>query len=390
MGTLGKAVTAILGVIAALACLATIAVLGYSFLGNKDEGTKKAASTPENAIEMTRDEALALAEAQMPYPTTSPVLDTSNSSSNISPKALPLDHIHDYKPTVIKKATCMEAGLIKYECVCGDYYMVDQLATGHVPDEWVIVQQPTDTMDGKKVRKCIYCDEVVQSEIIPRTGSSATVDENGNKIPAHEHLYVSTVEREPTCTLAGLRIHKCSCGSFYTETIPAIGHVAEDWINTVEPEVNLYGTAERRCSVCGTLLDSKVLLPLEPSPSPTASSGNASSSPASSGSPAASTSPSPSPSPHVHKYVSYVIAIPTCTERGIRSYICTCGSSYAETIELDLNNHSFEATFVAPTETQQGYTVYTCTRCNYSYKDNYLLPLSNKASADNSGDTNGD
>lgn len=398
MGAFGKVLTAILGVVAALACIATIIILGYSFMGNDDKNTAKnpgKVNASDTEIEMTYEEALALANsyAQIANGNGANVTgdnvpgqkptggNDSGSVVTIEPQKLPPDHIHDYKATVLKKATCLESGQIRYECVCHDYYVVDQLATGHVPDDWELVKQPTDTESGRQVRKCIYCDEIVETEILPAksNGNSNNGDSSGNSgnNSKHEHLYVATTDREPTCTLAGLRVHTCSCGSFYTESIPAKGHVAEDWINAVEPEVNAYGTAERRCAECGALLDSKILMPLSPSPSPT-SSASSSSSPASSGSPAASGSPSPSPSPHVHKYSSYVVTVPNCTEKGVRSFICSCGSSYAEAIELDLNAHHFAATFVAPTESQQGYTVYTCTRCNYSYKDNYLLPLSNK------------
>ncbi|MCR4788608.1 MAG: hypothetical protein K5888_08475, partial [Lachnospiraceae bacterium] len=208
----------------------------------------------------------------------------------------------------------------------------------------------------------------------------------------HHHLYVSTTERQPTCTLAGLRKLTCECGSFYTETIPALGHVAKDWEVAQAAAVGVSGTEQRVCAVCGAVLDMRSIPALQPSPSP-ASSASASSSAGTSASPAASpasgtasssspgasaspkTSPSPSPTPHVHKFQSYVVTPATCTEKGVRSYVCSCGSSYAETIDLDLNNHHFVATFVPATETQQGYTIYTCSRCNYSYKDNYVMPL---------------
>ena len=42
--------------------------------------------------------------------------------------------------------------------------------------------------------------------------------------PVHTHSYVSTVTKEPTCTEPGARLCKCTCGSSYTETIPALGH----------------------------------------------------------------------------------------------------------------------------------------------------------------------
>lgn len=66
-----------------------------------------------------------------------------------------------------------------------------------------------------------------------------------------------------------------------------------------------------------------------------------------------------------------------CTEQGIRSFICTCGSSYAESIERDLNNHTYRAVVIPATRVTQGYTAYTCIRCNYSYFDNYTPAIGN-------------
>lgn len=378
MGGLMKALTGILGLLAVLACIATIAIIGYSFANSDSSNNKTAKELTPKDVEIVLDQNsnanINLSQGSVPTATPDPNLATDA-------KALkaPNGHVHDYKEEVIKKATCLEAGQIKFTCSCGDYYVVDKMSTGHVPDDWEVVKEATQTEDGKKVRKCIYCDEIVASEIIPSLDSQNS-GTSGTSKEKHEHLYVATTEREPSCTLAGLRKLTCSCGSFYTETIPAVGHVASDWTTAEEATTTSYGTSQRVCNVCGALLDTKVLDPLTPSPSPSASS-SASASAAASASASGATTPSPSPTAHVHKYTSYVLTPATCTTRGVRSYICSCGSSYAESIELDLNNHSYNATFVAPTDTQQGYTIYTCTRCNYNYMDNYVMPLTNNSSA---------
>ena len=377
MNGLMKALTGILGLLAILACIATVAIIGYSFVNNDSDNNKTAKELAPKDIEIISDET-----QKVSVPTAFPDLTLTVGEKPANLK-VPEGHVHDYKEEIIKKATCLESGQIKFTCSCGDYYVVDQMSTGHVPDDWEIVREATETEDGSKVRKCIYCDEIVASEKIPSLNSLN--NNSGNNKEKHEHLYVATTEREPSCVLAGLRKLTCECGSFYTETIPAVGHVATDWETAEEPTTSSYGTSQRVCVVCGALLDTKTLDPLKPSPSPSASGApGSSSSPASSPSASASgaSTPSPSPTPHVHKYTNYVLTAATCTEKGVRSYICSCGSSYAESIELDLNNHSYRATFVAPTETQQGYTVYTCTRCNYNYMDNYIMPLSNKASSE--------
>lgn len=372
-----KGLTGILGVLAVIACLGTVGILGYSFLGWGKDNTANSAPKTNPETGLPEDQ---IVMAVMPTSTPESGQDATDSDEPVpTPISLAFDpsHVHDYQATVIKKATCMEAGQIKYVCKCGDSYIVDQMSTGHLGDEWVVTKQPTAFEDGEKVQKCIYCGEVIGREIIPATGSGTGTGADGssNK-PAHEHMYIATTEREPTCTLAGLRKLTCSCGSFYTEIIPATGHIAMDWEDTVESTADSYGTAERRCAECGALLDTKILPLASATPNPSASP---SASAAPSGSPGASSTPAPTPTPHVHKYTSYIVTPATCTTKGVRSYVCSCGSSYAESIELDLNHHHFAATTVAPTETQQGYTVYTCTRCNYSYKDNYIMPLTNNS-----------
>ena len=44
-------------------------------------------------------------------------------------------------------------------------------------------------------------------------------------------------------------------------------------------------------------------------------------------------------------------------------------------ISSEKHIHSFTSTVVKPTETAQGYTLHTCTKCGYSYKDNYTPAL---------------
>lgn len=54
--------------------------------------------------------------------------------------------------------------------------------------------------------------------------------------PAHTHSYVSTVTTQPTCCNPGVRTYTCSCGSSYTESIPATGN--HNWVaQTMEQPV---------------------------------------------------------------------------------------------------------------------------------------------------------
>lgn len=78
------------------------------------------------------------------------------------------------------------------------------------------------------------------------------------------------------------------------------------------------------------------------------------------------------PTAHTHSYSSTVTKQPTCTQTGVRTYRCSCGSSYTETIAA--TGHKYVNTVVAPTLTEKGYTKHTCSVCNNTYKDAYVDP----------------
>lgn len=391
-----KVLTAILGVLAVIACLATIGIVGYSMTNNSNTSqnnhTKGQSDTIPSDVAFDGDGNLVVQASAVP--TMTPETDSSASPDEVPTPTLAStdvsNHVHDYQETVVKKATCYSAGQMKYTCsVCGDEYYVDIMSTGHVPDDWEVVRKPTATEEGLRVKKCIYCDEIVASEPIPvETTGGSNGAAAASPTPAHIHQYTATTEREPSCVLAGLRRYSCSCGSFYTEMIPAPGHIASDWTTVEEPTSTMLGRQQRTCVVCGVVLDSRPLNTVSASPSSSAgasasagttaaasASASATATARTSGSPSASANASASPSAHKHNYVSYVLKEANCTERGIRSFVCSCGSSYAEPIERDLNNHTYRAVVIPATNTTQGYTIYTCIRCNSSYYDNYTPPL---------------
>ncbi len=362
-----KVLTSILGVMAVVAALATIGIIIYSMSGAPAKNKPADYEETVDTVVPGGEEAGDIAQV----PDENPEQSEEEES-----------HIHSYKESVDVKATCYQPGRLKYTCACGDFYFADVLSTGHVPDEWEQIRTATKDEDGLKVKRCIYCDEIVAKEILlfqPETSGG-----NGGDEAPHYHQYTASVEREATCILAGLRKFTCSCGSFYTEKIAAPGHVATDWVTVEEPTTKYMGRMQRTCTVCGVILDSRPINALKekptaspgstpgtgatatpsPTPKPTAS-------PTPATTPSASPSTSPSKEEHSHSYTSYVLKEPNCAEKGIRSFVCNCGSSYAESIELDANRHSFRMTNIPATNTTPGYTLYTCTRCNYSTQDNY-------------------
>lgn len=146
----------------------------------------------------------------------------------------------------------------------------------------------------------------------------------------HKHNYVETITKEPTCTEAGEKKYTCTCGDSYTEEIPAKGHHFENG----------------ECTECH-----------EKDPD------------------------------HKHSYTETINKQPTCTEKGEKTYTCTCGHSYTEEIPAtghhygddekctgcgELNpdhEHSYtEKVTKEPTCTEAGEKTYTCS-CGHSYTE---------------------
>ncbi len=141
---------------------------------------------------------------------------------------------------------------------------------------------------------------------------------------AHTHSYTSSVTKAATCTEAGVRTYKCSCGNSYTEAIAALGHSYAT--TTTEATCIAAGKTVKTCSRCGDTVTTTI--------------------------PALG-----------HDYTS-VTKAPTCTEEGVITYTCSlCGDSYTESIPVI--DHSFGAWVEtkAPTTTEVGIETRTCTVC---------------------------
>lgn len=351
MGGVFKALNSIMGVLAIVVCLAATGVIVYSSLNPKMGGSSPlAASTGSPDISVSPDVAATPSEA----PSTTP------------------GHIHDYQETVDLQATCLAGGRLRFICECGDFYFVETPAVGHQPDDWEITVQPTATKEGLRVKKCIYCDEVLVSEVIPATGSGAVGSSPG---PSHVHEYMPSVESEPTCTVAGIRRFTCSCGSYYKENIPAMGHLAGGWTEVTKPTATETGIQQRICTVCHTMIDSRVIPVLQGSPSPSKSPAPSGTNPSASPKPTATPTATPKPTPHSHNFVWYVYKEATCTEKGIMTGNCSCGEEDHKPIDVDKDNHKFSlVSVVQATATSEGYTRYVCERCGESKKENIIPP----------------
>ena len=76
---------------------------------------------------------------------------------------------------------------------------------------------------------------------------------------------------------------------------------------------------------------------------------------------------------HTHEFLEVVVE-PTCTEQGFTIFTCkNCDYTYKDKY-VAATGHSLKDTVIQPTCTEQGYTLHECKNCDYSYKDQYTDP----------------
>ncbi len=206
----------------------------------------------------------------------------------------PNAHTHSYVSFTIIPATCVTNGTTIYTCIlCGNNYTEAIPSTGHNSFEWIITENATCTENGKKVKKCVNCAEILETETIPATGHNQgewvisiepSCTEEGEKIAnctecgivvandvvsATGHTAGEIVVVTPaTCTENGERVKKCvNCAEILeTEVIPATGHTAGTWETTLEPTTETEGKKVKKCTVCAEILEESAIakLPKEP------------------------------------------------------------------------------------------------------------------------------
>lgn len=76
---------------------------------------------------------------------------------------------------------------------------------------------------------------------------------------------------------------------------------------------------------------------------------------------------------HEHNLTHHPAKSPTCTEIGWEEYDTCSKCDYSSFIEIpSLGGHDYKAVVTEPTATKQGYTTYTCSRCQDSYVSDYV------------------
>ena len=159
-------------------------------------------------------------------------------------------------------------------------------------------------------------------------------------IKEHIHnynLWQTTVN--PTCTEDGEMIRSCSvCGAEETKTIDALGHdYSDQWTIDEEADCVNDGSKSRHCSRCNAKTDVTVI------------------------------------EAKGHTEVVDKAVAATCTADGYTEgkHCSVCNAVIKAQEKIAATGHKYIETVVEPSYSNRGYTLYECSVCGYSYKDNY-------------------
>lgn len=307
-------------------------------------------------------------------------------------------HTHEYVSEVTVTPTCTSEGLMTYTCACGDTYTEnmnmtrhtynhgygqdstcteagyavdvcgscgntirrDILPTGHAWGVWVTITEPTDSTTGLAEHTCSTCG-AKENKILDQSDSS------------HVHQYVETDRQESTCDLEGYRSYACSCGSTLTQKLPTKGHSSKKQI--IDPTCTEDGVENYVCTLCGAVEPYRVIPSLGHSWSawatiqpPTENAEGYAERTCSRCSSSETKTLPPVSVDHTHAYSEEIALRPTCTDEGMKSFVCECGDAYTETIPA--TGHDFRLSGgKEPTCTESGRARYTCLVCDFEKTD---------------------
>ena len=202
----------------------------------------------------------------------------------------------------------------------------------HETTEWVVDAKATCSAEGSKHKECVSCKKNLETATIAKT--------------AHTEEVVNG--KAATCTEDGLTAGKkcsiCQAVILEQQKIDALNHSEGDWIIDKNAEVGVDGSKHKECTRCHIPLKTEVIPALEET--------------------------------HVCAGVEWVVVTPaTCKEKGVTSFICSCGKSL-KTAELGLVGHTEETVLgTAATCTEEGRTDgKKCSVCQISTVSQIIIP----------------
>ena len=263
---------------------------------------------------------------------------------------------HDLEQHAAQAPTCMEKGWNAYEtCSRCDYTTYVELPALNHDLVQHDAQAPTCTEPGwNAYSTCKNCDyntyqelPALNHDLVHHEAQAPTCTEPGwnaystckncdyntyQELPALNHDLVHHEAQAPTCTEIGWDAYETCSRCDYTTyaELPALNHALEQHAAKAPTCTEIGWDAYETCSRCDYTTRKEL--------------------------PALN-----------HDLVQHAAKAPTCTEIGWDAYETCSRCDYTTYAELPALNHDYQAVTVEPTCEADGYTVFTCSRCNDSY-----------------------
>ena len=235
---------------------------------------------------------------------------------------------HKVEPTCIKEGGyCLST----YCATCNkllEEKSITEAALGHAPTGSMVKNEiPGSCVNDHVYDLVTYC---------MRCGVELKKEHITEKAPGHDYEFLRLVDS--TCTQEGSKLYRCKiCQSEKYETVSATGHIPSSvFIVDEQPSCEKTGRQSKHCTVCNAIITDTVQeIP---------ATG--------------------------HSYKDHILQEASCEKNGVIASICEkCGDTQKKDIEKQ--EHDYYKTVVKATKYQQGYTIYKCKKCGYSYKDDY-------------------
>ncbi len=260
-------------------------------------------------------------------------------------------HTHSFGEwEVTKAATCTTAGEKKRYCTCGETETATINATGHTKQS-VSAKAATCTSAGNTAYW--YCP--VCKKYFSNSAMTSEITQASTVISALGHNKQAVAAKAATCTSAGnIAYWYCSrCNKYFSDSA-CTKEITQ--ASTVIAAGHSWGSPTYTWSADGKSCTGKRICSRDKSHIETVSAT-----------------------------VNSSVSTPaTCKTMGTTRYTATFSNGAYSTQtkyiqDIPLAEHSYQTTVVAPTATEQGYTLHKCSVCGAEYKDNYTDPIGQTA-----------
>ena len=227
---------------------------------------------------------------------------------------------HRYEQVSKTQPTCVSDGFIVYECAnCGRTKEEALSMLGHEL-EFFDALMPTCTQKGHNAyEKCVRCDYTTYKEYAQL---------------GHDMIFVEG--KAATCEIDGYcDYEKClRCGLSTIKEIPALGHKYDnEYTVDKQPSCDEKGEQSRHCLTCGNRID-VTSIPMKP-----------------------------------HDFVKTVLSERSCETNYEAIFECKVCGTKEKAFEPMYGHNCIFVEEKQPTCTEDGYEEYSCSRCDYGYRD---------------------